>query len=187
MGFQEWIPALVLAPGRPGLVCVPVCRAVQSFHRAAVRERKVLVLFLQDPSTAGEVHAGRSGLPRVTLHRRFLGGAESTGYSGGREGMREAKSVLDGLFARLGIVRYPEKCNCERVKSIEHLRFLVHTEEMRVYVTDRTIGQVRNLAKKVEEGGGDDAQEPLVSADGFFRSFCGIFLSPTSTVPTALF
>lgn len=71
------------------------------------------------------------------------------GRAATEENYREAGKVLERLFGELGFVRHQEKGVWGGSKRIEHLGVLINTEEMRVYVTDRNLAWVRELARRI--------------------------------------
>lgn len=69
-------------------------------------------------------------------------------------------------------------------QRIEHLGFLLDTQQMRLFVSDRKVQRVRRMASHVLLRG--QRNRCVVSAE-YLRSFCGVCVSLTLSVPLARF
>jgi hypothetical protein len=62
---------------------------------------------------------------------------------------RRARIRLDALFGELGITRHPDKGCWDGAQVLEHLGVLIDTHKMRVFVTERKVLRMRNMAKEL--------------------------------------
>lgn len=114
----------------------------------------------------------------------FAAAPSPHGTAATTEDCTAAGIYLDGLFARIGIVRHPDKGCWAGTRHLEHLGMLIDTEKMRVFVTDKKIERVRALAKKILVLA--QRNRRLVSLD-LLRHFCGVCVSLSLALPLARF
>lgn len=97
---------------------------------------------------------------------------------------RKAGAVLDVLLDKLGIRRHESKGCWDGATRLEHLGFLLDTEQMRVFVTDAKVAKMRQLSQQLLLS--VQRNRRLVSA-AKLRHFCGVAVSLTLALPLARF
>lgn len=94
------------------------------------------------------------------------------------------EEYLKELFMRLRVVIHETKEDINRTRVMDHIRFIIDTEQMRIFLSARKIKKVQSLAKNLLLLGQMNAR--LVPLE-LVRHLCGVCVSLPLAVPLARF
>lgn len=114
----------------------------------------------------------------------FLMAPSPDGTTATAEDCSRARTRMQALLDRLGIVRHETKGCWEGSRVIDHLGMRIDTSRMKVYITDAKITRVKRLAKKVICVA--ERNKRLVPLS-ILRAFCGVCVSLSLALPLARF
>ena len=66
-----------------------------------------------------------------------------------RKHCKAARSTITELLHRFGLRRHPTKGEWEEATVVEHLSFVVHSQQMKFFVPPRKLAKVRGLASRL--------------------------------------